>query len=312
MARRPRGAGTSEKKQVVRSLFERWRRNDLQDGIAYRADVVRAIGETGADLSTGNPANFLKDLIRKKTVLENWPEEMVAAKISARQRYGSERVLQFFEHPDDWPSPFPDWHSPTDLTPVYTVQSVSMDSLARSLGRTEESWLTQIAVNLHLVHTQLALYSPPLLRDRIRDVRHLQMSIKTQPEIDAAFVATYRSPTEGAHENLFITLEAKQRDERILVDQIREQVAKAFDITGHLDDPPIDAVKPLALQVVRLERDGLLESMFFLVEFSTVYRDEFENSYRSSRVDEEALYRLPLEECSATLYRLRPRVPALQ
>ena len=311
MARRPRITGNSQKKQVVRHLYERWRANDLPEGIAYRRDVTQAIERTGAKLSTGNAANFLKDLIRKKTVLKNWPEEMVAAKISARQRYGSERVLQFFEHPADWPSPFPDWHAPSASTPVYTAQSVSMDSLARSLGRTEESWLTQIAVNLHLVHTQLALFSPSDIRDRIRDLRHLQMSIKTQPEIDAAYVATYRSTLGERPENVFITLEAKQRDERILVDQIREQVAKAFEITARLNEPPIDAVKPMALQVVRHEHKGDLESMFFLVEFSTVYRDEFDRSYRTPG-DEEALYQMPLVKCSATLYRLRPRMTALR
>jgi hypothetical protein len=309
LARNARG-GRSEKKQVIRYLYERWRAGDLADGIAYRSDITDAIKATGAALSVGNAANFLKDLIRKGNVVENWPEEMIEARISARQRYGSERVLQFFQHDPSWASPFPDWHTPSETTPIYRVQSVSMDSLARSLGRSEESWLTQIAVNLHLIHTHLALFSPEELRARVWDVRHLQMSVKTQPEIDAAFIATYRSPDGTGKENVFLTLEAKQRDERILVDQIREQVAKAFEITATLNDPPIHAVKPLALQVVRRRYEGADRNMFFLVEFSTVYRGSF-NEHYSSIIGPEALYDMKLEQCSAALYHLEPPIPAL-
>lgn len=308
LARAP--AGRSEKKQVIEYLYRRWLAGDLDNGIAFRTDVTDAIRATGAALSVGNAANFLKDLIRKKTVVENWPEDMVRDRISARQRYGAERVLQFFQHPTDWPSPFPDWYAPNENTPVYTAQSVSIDSLARSLGRSEESWLTQIAVNLHLIHTQLALFSSNDLRRNIRDVRHLQMSVKTQPEIDAAFVATYRTRRVGEHKNVFVTLEAKQRDERILVDQLREQVAKAFSITAHLDEPPIHAVKPMALQVVRREHDGEPENMLFLVEFKMINRSCFDERY-SPDLDPVAMYEMEMKEVSATLYRLEPAIAAL-
>jgi len=309
LARIP-GAGRSAKKAVIAHLYQRWLNGELDDGIAYRTDVTDAIRDTGAQLSVGNAANFLKDLIRKKNVVENWPEEMIAARVSARQRYGNERVMQFFEYPEEWPSPFPDWHSPDEQTPIYTMQSVSMDSLARTLGRSEESWLTQIAVNLHLVHTQLALFSPTELRRRVRDVRHLQMSVKTQPEIDAAYIATYSTDRPGEHENVFVTLEAKQRDERILVDQIREQVSKAFGITAHLSDPAIHAVKPMALQVIRWPHAGRLENMIFLVEFKTVDRTRFDEVYAPT-ANPLAIYDMELEQESATLYRFEPAFPAL-
>jgi len=308
MARVP--GGRSAKKAVVAYLYERWKEGELEDGIAFRTDVTDAIRATGAALSVGNAANFLKDLIRKKNVVENWPDDMVAARISARQRYGNERVLQFFEHPVAWPSPFPDWHAPDASTPIYTMQSVSMDSLARSLGRSEESWLTQIAVNLHLVHTQLALFSPIELRQNVRDVRHLQMSVKTQPEIDAAFIASYTTQEVGQQKNVFVTLEAKQRDERILIDQIREQVSKAFGITAHLTDPPIHAVKPMALQVVRWPYEGRQENMIFLVEFREVDRVRFNELYAPS-VDPLAIYEMELEEVSAAMYRFEPPFPAI-
>lgn len=303
--------GKSEKKAVVAHLYRRWLNGEFASGIVHRKDVTDAIRDTGAKLSDGNAANFLKDLIRKKNVVHNWPEEMVEARVSARQRYGKKRVLQFFEHPADWPSPFPDRHAPNEDTPMYTVQSVSMDSLARSLGRSEESWVTQIAVNLHLIHTQLALFSPAELRKNIRDVRHLQMGVKTQPEIDAVFVATYRTAQSGEHKNVFVTVEAKQRDERILVDQLREQVAKAFEITARLTDPPVHAVKPMALQVVRQPHEGVEESMIFVVEFEAVDRVRFDAQY-SPRVNPEAIYEMELEQVSSALYRFEPGFPALK
>lgn len=302
--------GKSKKKKVISYLYQRWLDDDLPEGIAYRTDVTNAIKATGADLSVGNAANFLKDMIRKKNAVENWPDELIAARVSARQRYGNERVLQFFTYPEEWPSPFPDFHAPDNDTPIYTSQSVSIDALARSLGRSEESWLTQIAVNLNLVQTQLALFSIPTLRGRLRDVRHLQMSIKTQPEIDAAFVATYKTESVGVHDNVFITLEAKQRDERILIDQIREQVAKAFEITAHLNDPPIHAVKALALQVVKWKVNTKHENMIFLVEFQRISRSEFNANYGVT-MDSELIYSMKMEEVSATLYRLEPAIPAL-
>ena len=315
--------GRSLKKPVVERLYSRWVSGDFPDNIVRRSDVVSAINDENLGkpkkqkLSTGNPANFLKDMIRKKSVMDNWPARLIAEQISARQRYGEEKVFQFFKHPSSWPSPFPDWHAPKPGTPIYDAQTVSIDSLARSLGRSEETWLTQIAVNLHLVHAHLAIYSPHSLRRRIRDVRHLQMGIKTQPEIDAAFIATYRRESENAAENVFITLEAKQRDERILTDQIREQVAKAFDITKKLNDPPIHAVKPMALQVVRWpagQEDGSIvdENMMFIVEFEAIGRDNFnliDRSPSSEQLWDETV--LPLKQCSSALYRLFPVIPAL-
>jgi hypothetical protein len=307
----PKPKKGSAKKPVIEHLYDRWRKGEFPEGIIHRTDITQAIASTGSGLSVGNAANFLKDLIRKKSIVENWPISLTSTRISARQRYGDERVFQFFEHPAEWDSPFPDWHAPDAQTPIYTVQSVSIDSLARSLGRSEESWLTQIAVNLHLVHTQLSIYSPDPLRKRIRDVRHLQMGIKTQPEIDAAFVATYKiGKVVGSAENIFVTVEAKQRDERILLDQIREQVSKAFQITRHLNDPPVHGVKPMALQVVRWPFNGNAENMIFLVEFQHIEREHFEANY-SSTVDPLAIYSMQLEQVAAVLYRLEPPIKAL-
>jgi hypothetical protein len=298
----------SAKPAVIEYLYEKWRQGDFVDNVIRRKDIRSALEATGSTLSDGNIANFLKDLIRKKTIVENWPSQLSESRVSARQRYGDTRVFEFFEHPEEWESPFPDWHAPDEATPVYTIQSVSIDAVARDLGRVEETWLTQIAVNLHLVHTQLSIFSPS--KRNIRDVRHLQMGIKTQPEIDAAFLATYRGEDNPLSiENVFVTVEAKQRDERILLDQIREQVAKAMTITRHLKDPPIHSVKPMALQVVRWPHSGAEENMIFLVEFQGIDRTAFVETYESQGA--LGIYDLTLEQVSCALYRLEPRIPAI-
>ena len=137
------------------------------------------------------------------------------------------------------------------------------------------------------------------------------MGLKTQPEIDAAFIASYRSKNiPGGTVNVFVTLEAKQRDERILVDQIREQVAKAFEITAHLTEPPVHAVKPMALQVVNWTYEDASENMMFVVEFEHIGRKKFNSDYAPA-IDLIAIYEMELKQVSATLYRFEPPFPAL-
>lgn len=297
----------SKKTLVVEELY---RRHGLER-VVTAADVKEAMEAVGADLSNNNPANFLKDLIRKQSVIDNWPESLKRDRISARQRYGSGRVLEFFEHPQHWPAPFIDRFHPSATTPVYTVETASLPYLARSLGRREEAWLVQVAVNLRLVETQLAVFSQPDLVTRLRDVTHLQMSMKTQPEIDALFVATYSVGGRAAAsiENMLITCEAKQRNERILEDQIREQVRIAFKTTKKLKDEPINLVKPIALQVVPWVHEGQEEHMIFMVEFQESQRGLFEEVAADS--DEEVFWRIPLEATSSTLYRLSPPIRAV-
>lgn len=298
----------SKKTQIVEALFQTYGLNRI-----VTADQIKtAMTDAGVDLSKNNPANFLKDLIRKTSVNANWPGSLTRDRISARQRYGSGRVLEFFEHSPEWPTPFIDRFRPTEQTPVYTVQTASLPYLARTLGRRDEAWLVQVTVNQRLVETQLGVFSPPDLIPRLRDVTHLQMSVKTQPEIDALYVATYNVSSKPKIEEIgttLITCEAKQRNERILEDQIREQVRMAFQITAKLKAFSVDSVKPLAVQVVQQEYSGRMESMIFMVEFEPFERGEFAEALADS--DEEVYWTLPLTQSSSTLYRFSPPLPAV-
>lgn len=299
----------SKKTVVIAELYRRHKLGEFPDGIVLSEDVTAAMDAVKSTLSRANPANFLKDVLRSPDAKSVWPAEALRDHVAARQRYGERRVMQFvpFAQGTD---PFANDLRPKADTPVHVVQSASIPHLARALGRMEETWLTQIAVQLRLVETHLSIFSPAERADAIKDVLHLQTGIKTQPEIDAAWIATY-GPANGAGQgaNVLVICEVKQRRQPILENQIREQVAKAFDITKRIEDPRIDAVKPIALTAVRHDRDGTEEPMLFLIEFAEFERSEIEALDLSK--SREALFELPLTQVSSALYRLRPPIPAL-
>jgi hypothetical protein len=253
-------------------------------------------------LSKSNPANFLKDIIRTPKGNDWWP---VSAKgWTARQRYRDKLVMQFVPTPHA--IPFPDHFLPGDLTKTHDIEAASIPYLARMLGRKEETWLTQIVVNLRLVETQMGVHSPD--SHRLRDITHLQVGMKTQPEIDATYVMTLRDTKDGEDWNVFITCEAKQLGERLLEDQIRTQVARAMDETARFSAPKIHAVKPIFIQV--LERDG--ERFIYIVEFEEFERGTFNNTWRNEKPpNDERLYDMPLKRASDALYRLCPPIPGI-
>jgi hypothetical protein len=300
---------SSNKTPILEHLGQKYLDGEFAGGVVLSDDIVQAIDDLGSTLSKRNPANFLKDLIRKRSVNENWPQSLKDQRVTARQRYGYKRVLQFYKYPADQDEPFVDEFGRSDATAVYEIQTVSLPYLARKLGRTEETWLTQIAVNLKLVETQLALFAKPQIKDRLREVSHLQTGVKTQPEIDGAFVAALDAP-DGGSEHMYVTCEVKQRDERILPDQIREQVAKAFELTASIADPRVDFVKPFAMQAIELQdSDPCTGNGIYVVEFDEISREQFESM--RNEADEEWLYSLPLTIASSVVYILRPKVAAL-
>jgi hypothetical protein len=303
----------SEKPKVVEYLHSLYEQGKIPDGIVTSDQVIKAIAATGAVLGKANPANFVKDIVRSENANAIWPESLKRKRVSARQRYGGTRVFQFVPYVKEQIEPFPDRFMPNQQTHIHTVQSASRSFVARRLGRKEETWLTQIVVNLRLIESQLSIFSPQL-RSRVRDVTHLQMGMKTQPEIDAVFLATFgeteklKSAT-GLH--MLISCEAKQFGQRILEDQIREQVAKAMEITRKLKTPQIEAVKPMAIKVVEHKFPTGKERAIHMVEFEHIGRTQYESAWANSATSEERLYTMPLVSVSDTIYRIMPPVSGL-
>lgn len=226
-----------------------------------------------------------------------------------RQRYGDKRVFQFVPYAAGQTEPYPDYYLPTAATPQYFLQSATVPAAARELGRQEESWLMQVVVTLRLIESQLSLFSP--LRGRLRDVTHLQMSMKTQPEIDGTFLVSHnsrRALRAGMETFSLITCEAKGDGERLLEDQIREQVAIAFSTSAHLREPRIDAVKPMAVQVRRVTIAGEVRRGIYAVEFQRISRRRYDANFSEDPTDPERLYRMPLTAVSDAIYILSPAV----
>ncbi len=299
----------SKKTPVIEHLYNEYLNGNIPDGVVLSKHIIDAINATGSDLSKANPANFLKDIVRKETANDNWPDALTLARVTARQRYGEKKVFQFRPFEPGQTEPFPDRYLPGPTTPVHILQSASVPFAARQLGRKEESWLMQVVAMLRVIETQLSVFSP--LRTRLRDVTHLQMSMKTQPEIDAVYLVSHgsaRNISKGVDIFSLVTCEAKQLGERILEDQIREQVAEAFKQTKKLAQPDINAVKPVAVQVRNVPASSGTIRGIYIVEFQRITRQVFEKHYSPDKSDPERLYRMPLSPVSQAVHALSPAV----
>lgn len=273
--------------------------DEVVDAIKERN--LRIAGTGKKKLSDKNPANFLKDFIRKQTCNGNWPPELVARGITARQRYGRGQVMEFVPYRAGDSLPFPDRYDPTPEMRVIEIESLSIPRQARALGRPDEPWLIQIIVSQRIAHTHFAVVSS----HQALDLTHLQMSVKTQPEIDAIYVATIERG--GREVRTLITCEAKQYGERLLEDQIREQVQQAFSVTSRLSGADaIEAVIPVAVKVVQHDIGGERVRGIYVVEFSMITRDDFEANFQ-----QDNLHEMPLVLESRAFYRLKPDVEGI-
>jgi hypothetical protein len=310
----------SKKPEVVEIVFDRLIGADewpVDRPLVADSDLlVEAIIERNArhpketkKLSTKNPANFLKDFIRKRTCNKNWPKRLSDKKITARQVYGDGQIFEFVAFGEDDSVPFPDRFDPEADLDIHPFEALSIPVEARKLGRQDEPWLIQVAVSQRLITTHLAIEASNkgLL---IETLAHLQVSVKTQPEIDATFVATIRT-AEGKRSRAYVTVEAKQIGERILEHQIREQVGIAFASTVSLSgEDAINAVLPIVVQVVN--RSGETEKKaakrrqyVYIAQFELIKRPDFDAKYT------EALHDLPLKIQSAALYEPYPSIAGI-
>jgi hypothetical protein len=298
-------------KQLVLLELYAAKRNSL-DKVVLQEDIQAAIKKVSS-LGVGNPANFLKDIVRRHTANQQWPDVLKAERITARQRFGQKRVFEFVPYAEGYDEPFPDRFVHGPDTPVFAIQSVSIPAAARRLGRRDETWLTQVVVGLRILESQLAFCSAEYV-GRIRDMVHLQVGMKTQPEIDATYLLTVAPEGKaGQEEHVFVTCEVKGMNERLLEDQIRLQVHQAFKTTMKLKEPRIDAVKPMAVQIVEQSGTGGAERLIYVVAFKSVDRQQYDALWRRgeetlSLKDTTPVYDLPLELDSSALFSVRPTV----
>lgn len=271
---------SSKKTRVIEYLFDKYwdeKTGTLTKQVMSLNDVQEAIhacnAMDGSDLSTRNPANFLKDVVRGRNASSNWPQRIADLRFTGEQRTGEGDSFAFVPYLKDQTEPFPDLFRPNDGTRRIGLQSVTMSLMAKSLGRKDEAWLIQTAVNLRVVEQHMATESDI----EVDEIAHLQMNVKLRAtEIDAIYLASAKEA--GAHKKAIITCEAKKQNERILVGQITSQARAAFETTD------AEMVIPIAIRSVR--REGIQ-----LIEFKRILRGEVD-SLELVEFSREVVYRL--------------------
>lgn len=292
--------GKSEKPRVFSVLFER--RFDMGTGkftpqtvtngeLQEVLNILRE--EEGLSLSSANPANFLKDFLRSDSRNEQWPDEIAAAGYTARQSYSEGRVFDFVPYKPGQAVPFPDDFSLAEDAVIHRVETVSLPSAARALGRGDEAWLIQVCVHQRILQTHFALYSEL----KVLDLFHLQNSLKGTPEIDSVFLLVLL--LDGTSKKALITLEAKRGDP-VLPDQIRNQVAymaKQTKSRPGLED--IELIVPVAVST--LTRNA--ERIIALFEMTPVTVTDGASAY-----DAKTIHDIPLPISRVVGYTLSPPV----
>lgn len=243
------GSGTL-KRMIVTSL-------DVQDAKRYCNDNL------GMDIElNSNPFNFMKDIVRNNSFWRIWPERIRDLGFIGRQKTGDGDVFEFVPYKPGDKTEYDEAYAPNEDTPTYPIQSLSLPLASKALGRKDESWLLQVAVNLRVIETHFAIGDDKQIE--ALELNHLQMDIKLRKvQIDALFMAKQRLSDSDDHESVLITVEAKQGNQRILTEQIARQVQETFLAT------PNDLVIPTAM--VGVSKKGI-----YVVEFKAVKRSELE------------------------------------
>lgn len=207
-----------------------------------------------------NPFNFMKDIVRSTAGSRIWPERVRNLGWVGEQKTGDGKIFEFVRIVEGESDVFEDDLKPTAMTPTFEVQSLSLPLASKALGRRDESWLLQVAVNLRVIETHFAVGKDRQIR--ALELNHLQMDIKLRKvQIDALFLAKQSMHDSEAEGSVLITVEAKQGGQRILKEQIARQVDAAFQST------PNDLIIPVAISAI--PGKGI-----YVVEFKAVRRHD--------------------------------------
>ena len=182
------------------------------------ADVQQAIIANNAtpgrqQLSPRNPANFLKDIVRKESRNTVFPASVAAAGYTAVQRPVGGNCFEFVPIPPGQAEPYAVIAPTPALTATpHLVQSLTLVASGRRYGRRDESWLTAVATALGLIQTHLALNNTNDLIGMALVAPHIKLGTG---EADALYHAE-----DDAGNPYVIACEAKGEDEVLDEEQI--------------------------------------------------------------------------------------------
>lgn len=295
-------AKESEKPPVFQYLFDRrydWDKRKFTPLTVTQEEIQDAIGQLrdeGNTLSTGNPANFMKDFLRSVNRNAQWPEAIANARYTARQAYGEGRVFDFVSYQPGQTVPFPDDFALPAEPVLHAIETLSMPAIARAAGRPDDQWLMQVCVQQRVLHTHFAVHSEL----DVVDFHHLQSSLKGAPSVDALFLLTFKVGEKL--QKALVTFEATRKDP-ILPDQMKAQaaaMAKRCKTTDGLRD--IDFIVPVAANTTTVGSAPVIA----LFEIERIDVEEGREAQKMSRTHE-----LPLQITRMVGYTLRPKVAGI-
>jgi hypothetical protein len=282
------------KTEIIRELFrKRWDptaqtlSNPMVTTVEIREEHAAYRQRRGELVENTNPPAFMKDFLRKRhTANKNWPPEIFQAGFTARQVTGDGKNFEFIPIQPGQTEPFTSTApAPPPDVPAHPISSIGLPLASRRLGRTDEPWLVQVSVRLHVIESYFALFSTR--KNTVRQVDHLQNALKLRrTEIDALFLGI-EEPEPGKFEEFIITCEAKRVGEDIISEQVLQQVRAVFKL---LNVNQRFAV-PIALKSVGPSR-------IHVVEYTSV-----------SREDAEELEELTI--ANQAVFELVPSVPGI-
>jgi hypothetical protein len=217
----------SQKTLVIQQIFDSlWddRIETLSRTIVRLSDIAAAIQacrkKYGINLSSLNPANFIKDFLRTSSRNRNWPERLAQLRWTAVQTTGGGDAFEFIPYRPGQAEPFPAEFPLDEDARVLPVESLTLPIETREIARWDEARLIQVAVALRIVETYFAVVSSL----RVEAIAHLQTNLKlSKSEIDALFIARLVGGS-GKHITALVTCESKTGREQLNGSQIIAQI----------------------------------------------------------------------------------------
>lgn len=231
----------------------------LTESVVVFDDIAMAIDSTDSDLGTGNLANFWKDITRGNPN-NIWPSSVFKYGYTGADAIGDAPSASFKFIPKRRSSvePFPDLLVYEEGLRIHTVQSLSMPLTTKSLSRSDENWVVQVAQRLNIVESYFAIFS----KLRVSEISFLQTGIRLgRGEVDAAYLATI----DGY--SWLISVEVKGRKDSVHVAQIL-RASNALLKSARESAPELSSVAgviPIAMQVVG-------SSSIWVIEFESINR----------------------------------------
>ena len=272
-------ADQKRKSVIIERIFgKRWKKRtkSLTSDLVTIDQLSEEIRRFDKDVPMGlkpfgarhNIYDFFKSFVRRSaSANRNWPESIFRRGYTARQETGGGKSFRFIKIPPGQTTAFIE---PPSVYPLlkdkecrFKIQSLSLDLETRLVGFWgHESWLMQVAVQLKLIQSHLALCS----EHKFVEVADLQQNIKQgRAEIDGLYLGR-----TTADNSMLITVEAKGRTDDILETQVAAQVTavmKNKNIKKNLSEITKDHqsfyILPLAMKVID-------ESVLYIAEYEPV------------------------------------------